>query len=277
MWSDGHRLLGMIAPGAADPTDSCSGTPVAAAAAASSVAYDASVKSVRDWSRYGRERERARPSAAMFSCKSYAAAYACGLKIRRNCSDSDDDSSYGFKASGNRTRAVSTGDGRPRDDDDDDEDYHIYGNVTFGYKPILKTRLSSAASSTRRRAPVKRTVSFSGVEPSATDAFVRRRLSLRPPPPCYAVAVRRASSFSVTRRNAAEIVARRQRMPLPHEDGRVVVVDVHRESDFAGRTPPLVVDTLPVSTPTGFVFPLRVSSGLGEMKTIFLLLSSFTS
>lgn len=208
----------------------------------------------------------------LFSCKS---RYACG---KSHCSDSDEDSSYGFKVSGNRTRAVQSTGGC----DDDDAEYHIYGNVTFGYKPILKTRLSSAASSMRRRTVVKRTVSFSGVESStaaddATNAVVYRRPNVvRPPPPCYAVAARRASSFSVTRRNAAaELVARRQRMPLPDENSRdrfavagtppprppppppsntvgdggandrrgtaagliAVAVDVHRKSDFANPPP----------------------------------------
>lgn len=163
----------------------------------------------------------------MFSCKS---RYVCG---KNQCSDSDDDSSYGFKTpcNGNRTRAVLVGnDLEPLDDH---PDYHIYGNLTFGYKPILKTRLSSAASSIRRRTPVKRTVSFSGVE-SSTSPNVRRRM--RPPPPCYSVAVRRAASFSATRRNAAEIVAQRQRMPLPHENvtfsrnTNLVTVDVHKSN-----------------------------------------------
>lgn len=169
----------------------------------------------------------------MFSCKS---RYACGGGGHKSqYSDSDEDSSYGFKATtdnrGNRTRAVL----RAGEDTEDHPDYHIYGNVTFGYKPILKTRLSSAASSsTRRRPPVKRTVSFSGVESSGSPD-VRRR-SLRLPLPPYSVAVRRAASFSATRRNAAEIVARRQRMPLPHENDVVtsscnvtrVMVDVHQ-------------------------------------------------
>lgn len=192
----------------------------------------------------------------MFSCKS---RYACGGKTGPY-SDSDEDSSYGFKATaGGKTRAAALTSVRGGDCD---EDYHIYGNVTFGYKPILKTRLSSAASSSsvRRRAgaPVKRTVSFSGVESSSPDAR-RRRSLVRPPPPCYSVAVRRAASFSATRRSAAaEMVAaqRRQRMPLPHEPGqqhaaamppppappspcrpagRVVVVDVHRDAVASDR------------------------------------------
>lgn len=199
----------------------------------------------------------------MFSCKS---RYACG---KNQYSDSDEDSSYGFKTvgTGNRTRAVLTGDREPPDDH---PDYHIYGNVTFGYKPILKTRLSSAASAIRRR-PVKRTVSFSGVEPSTSPNFVRRH-SFRPQqPPCYSVAVRRASSFSTTRRNAAaEMMARRQRMPLPHENHvpqwnnntSRVIVDVHKsncaepnsaESNYAIRTlppRPTSTDVLPVSTRT---------------------------
>lgn len=179
----------------------------------------------------------------MFSCKS---RYACGKRGNGQYSDSDEDSSYGFKVrgqagddrhAGNRTRAVSAAGGYGRDDDDD---YHIYGNVTFGYKPILKTRLSSAAASssaTRRgRPPVKRTVSFSGVQSSPDPD--RRRCSLRLPPPSYSVAVRRAASFSATRRDAAEKASRR-RMPLPHENDddaaapptpRIarVAVDVHR-------------------------------------------------
>lgn len=159
----------------------------------------------------------------MFSCKS---RYACGGSKPGQHSDSDEDSSYGFKIGdrGNRTRAVLS---PSADTGGDDHDYHIYGNVTFGYKPILKTRLSSAASSVRRRTTtatthVKRTVSFTGVRasPNTSPDVLRRRYSLRrPPPPCYSVAVRRASSFSATRRNAAEILARcRQRMPLPHEN-----------------------------------------------------------
>lgn len=177
---------------------------------------------------------------AMFSCKS---RYACGKRGNGQYSDSDEDSSYGFKVrGGNRTRAVSAT-GYGCGDDDDHPDYHIYGNVTFGYKPILKTRLSSAAansSATRRgRPPVKRTVSFSGVQSSPDPD--RRRCSLRLPPPSYSVAVRRAASFSATRRDAAEKVSRR-RMPLPHENDdddnaaaipltpRIarVTVDVHR-------------------------------------------------
>lgn len=190
---------------------------------------------------------RAVAVTVMFSCKS---RYACG-KAAGQHSDSDEDSSYGFKVSSsaavsrNRTRAVLLARGYD-DPDTEHPDYHIYGNLTFGYKPILKTRLSSAASSVRRRAPVKRTVSFSGVASSACSPDVVRRRSLRPPPPCYSVAVRRAASFSATRRSAAEIVARRQRMPLPHEcvtspqqpplqlPGNVntsrVVVDVHHKS-----------------------------------------------
>lgn len=180
---------------------------------------------------------RRRPST-MFSCKSRS---ACG-RVRSQYSDSDEDSSYGFKTASNcnRTRAAA---GRPAPSSPspfDDEDYHIYGNVTFGYKPILKTRLSSAASSTRRRASVvKRTVSFSGIE----SPVVGRRNQVpvvRPPPPCYSVAVRRASSFSTTRRNAAAeiMMARRSRMPLPNENAvppscnmTLVVVDVHRTSN----------------------------------------------
>lgn len=187
----------------------------------------------------------------MFSCKS---RYACGKRGNGQYSDSDEDSSYGFKVrggqavgdrhgGGNRTRAVSAAAGYGRGDGDDDHpDYHIYGNVTFGYKPILKTRLSSAAASssaTRRgRPPVKRTVSFSGVQSSPDPD--RRRCSLRLPPPSYSVAVRRAASFSATRRDAAEKASRR-RMPLPHENDddtaaaapptpRIarVAVDVHR-------------------------------------------------
>lgn len=190
----------------------------------------------------------------MFSCKS---RYACGKRGNGQYSDSDEDSSYGFKVrgqaggnrhAGNRTRAVSAAGGYSRDDDDDD-DYHIYGNVTFGYKPILKTRLSSAAASssaTRRgRPPVKRTVSFSGVQSSPDPD--RRRCSLRLPPPSYSVAVRRAASFSATRRDAAEKASRR-RMPLPHENDddadpptpRIarVAVDVHRSPAVQPATNP---------------------------------------
>lgn len=202
----------------------------------------------------------------MFSCKS---RYACG---KNQHSDSDDDSSYGFKVAGNRgnrTRAVLVGDGLLEPFDDNPDDYHIYGNVTFGYKPILKTRLSSAASSMRMRRPrppVKRTVSFSGVKPS-TPPDVRRR-SLRPPPPSYSVAVRRAASFSATRRNAAEIVAQRQRMPLPHENVTAippplppcnnvsrVVVDVHKSNDYSTAETDL---ERPLPPPPAFAFPVSI-------------------
>jgi len=153
----------------------------------------------------------------MFSCKT---RYACGRSQQQH-SDSDEDGSYGFGAVGNKTRAAATavGGGGQSSSYTEEGDYHIYGNLTFGYKPILKTRLSSAASSVRRRAPVKRTVSFSGVHrsPPSPPSQIRRRNSLRPPPPCYSVAVRRASSFSATRRNVAEMIAQRQRMPLPGE------------------------------------------------------------
>ncbi|XP_060854044.1 uncharacterized protein LOC132931945 isoform X1 [Rhopalosiphum padi] len=178
----------------------------------------------------------------MFSCKT---RYACGRSGQQH-SDSDEDGSYGFGAVGNRTRAAA---GHSPCSPSDDGDYHIYGNLTFGYKPILKTRLSSAASSVRRRAPVKRTVSFSGVHrsPPSPPSPIRRRNSFRPPPPCYSVAVRRASSFSTTRKNVAQMIAQRQRMPLPGErmifaqpppppmaaDGRRV---------FALPLPPLPVD-----------------------------------
>lgn len=196
----------------------------------------------------------------MFSCKS---RYACG---RNRHSDSDEDSSYGFvqkTGPGNRTRAALTS-VAPNDDE------HIYGNVTFGYKPILKTRLSSAASSVRRRAPVKRTVSFSGVETSSSPVMRRPRSSFRPPPPCYSVAVRRASSFSTTRREAAEIVARvRQRMPLPHERQVTsppplppcnlsrVTVDVHRgpiETDLKRTPPPAVIYSVSTCCPHRLFF-----------------------
>jgi len=154
----------------------------------------------------------------MFSCKT---RYACG-RSRQQHSDSDEDGSYGFGTVGNKTRAAVTAVGRGQCSSSsysDEGDYHIYGNLTFGYKPILKTRLSSAASSVRRRAPVKRTVSFSGVHrsPPSPPSPLRRRSSFRPPPPCYSVAVRRASSFSTTRRNVAQMIAQRQRMPLPGE------------------------------------------------------------
>lgn len=189
-----------------------------------------------------------RTPTAMFSCKSRS---ACG-RAATQYSDSDEDSSYGFKTAGHRyrTRAAAGRRSSSTPPLSDDEDYHIYGNVTFGYKPILKTRLSSAASSIRRRSPaVKRTVSFSGVE---SPVVVRRgqaaAAAVRPPPPCYSVAVRRASSFSTTRRNAAAeiMMARRRRMPLPDENARPlppcnttrVVVDVHRKSDLTDTTSP---------------------------------------
>jgi len=152
----------------------------------------------------------------MFSCKT---RYACGRSQQQH-SDSDEDGSYGFGTVGNKTRAAVTAVGGGQSSSCSDEgDYHIYGNLTFGYKPILKTRLSSAASSVRRRAPVKRTVSFSGVHqsPPSPPSPLRRRSSFRPPPPCYSVAVRRASSFSTTRKNVAQMIAQRQRMPLPGE------------------------------------------------------------
>lgn len=225
----------------------------------------------------------------MFSCKS---RYACG---KSQCSDSDEDSSYGFKTAGtgNRTRAVLTA----AYDDDDHPDYHIYGNVTFGYKPILKTRLSSAASSIRRR-PVKRTVSFSGVgPPSAASPDLVRRFSFRPPPqriqpqpPCYSVAVRRASSFSTTRRNAAaEMMARRQRMPLPHEN-RVplpwiaavprcsdntsrVTVDVHKSTDNNCPESNCAKRTLPPPPPSSGVIPVskRTLSAREEDKIYIIM------
>ncbi|XP_060864250.1 abnormal cell migration protein 10 isoform X1 [Metopolophium dirhodum] len=187
----------------------------------------------------------------MFSCKT---RYACGRSQQQH-SDSDEDGSYGFGTVGNKTRAAVTAVGRGQSSSSssysDEGDYHIYGNLTFGYKPILKTRLSSAASSVRRRAPVKRTVSFSGVHrsPPSPPSPMRRRSSFRPPPPCYSVAVRRASSFSTTRRNVAQMIAQRQRMPLPGE--HVFTPPLPRPNERVFPSPPSNqrVFTLPPSLP----------------------------